>query len=151
MSRPGEFTAGDVLAAAEVNALPGGSYGYAQVTADQSGISTEADLTGLSVTVVLPASRRILISGNVMAASSAGDVRSQVYIKESTTYLAASHMSHPISGGSGRQTHQPMSVLTPSSGSHTYKLSALIDSGTMTAASSTTAPAFILVQDIGSA
>jgi hypothetical protein len=63
MTAPGGFTAGDVLSAADMNALPGGSKGLAQVTSDLGSVTdTFADVSGLSITFSGVAGRRYLVT-----------------------------------------------------------------------------------------
>ena len=62
MSNP-TFVADELVTASKMNELPKGVLGYAQVTANQGSITTGSDLTGLSVTVTVPAGRRLKITG----------------------------------------------------------------------------------------
>jgi hypothetical protein len=153
---PRSWVAGEVVTAALLNthvrdnltAAPRGWLGYAQVTANQSTISTEVDLTSLAVTVTVGTSRRIRISGRVLVSSAGTADVASLNIKESTTQLS--------SGRTGGLQATPLGlyvdvVLSPSAGSHTYKLTMAREVGanalTMTATS--TVPAFILVEDLG--
>ena len=63
----GAAVAGEVLSAANVNRISGGWIGYNEVTANQTPITTEVDLTGLSVAVTVGTARRIRISVHVLA------------------------------------------------------------------------------------
>ena len=153
MSRPGEFVAGDVLAAAEVNTLPGGGYAYAAVTSGQSGIgTTEVDLTSLTVTVDLPAARRIKITGHgqFTQATAAGIPR--LVVREGSTILgfAGRGPSHGT-GSAGVVLLDGSIIIAPSSGSHTYKLSAATSTDTCQLSAAADNPAFILCEDIGPA
>ena len=66
------FVADELVTATKMNQLPKGWLGYAQVVANQAGIgTTEVDLTGLTVTVTVPAGRRVRIIGHVVAGSAA--------------------------------------------------------------------------------
>src|SRR6266700_2865661 len=85
---PGTAVTNDVLTAANVNNLPGGWIGYAEVTANQTGITTEVDLTGLSQAVTVNTSRRIRISLYIpRAASSVSADRILITIYEGATQL----------------------------------------------------------------
>lgn len=149
----------DVVAASNMNDIGGdlqflydwtGALGYAEVTANQTGITTETDLTSLSVTVTVPSGgRRIKITGYVQAHST---VTSDIYrlrIKESTTVLQDCQFG-PQGSTSFNATGVCMGVFTPSSGSHTYKLSLARDAGTGTVnlAASSTNPCYILVEGL---
>lgn len=137
---------------------PGGSdsldlgvLGYVEVTADQSGITTETDLTGLSIAVTVGTSRRIKVIGNGVLTSNVANDAAAMKIKEGGTQLQDSQI-HNIIAGQG-DTVQVFVILTPSSGAHTYKLAAVRSAGTgsVTMVAASTFPAFILVEDIGPA
>lgn len=127
--------------------LPQGELGYAQVTADQGAITTVTDLTSLTVTVTVGAGRRIRITGAIRS-SNTGANSNLLLIRESTTTLQTS--SYVASTATERMP-PAVYVFTPTAGSHTYKLTADTGGGTMTMRASSTAPAFIQVEDIGPA
>lgn len=56
------FSSGAVLTADQMNRLPWGVVAFAQKTADQTGISTEADITSMSVTWTADSTRYYKIS-----------------------------------------------------------------------------------------
>lgn len=130
---------------------PGSTLGYAEVVANQGSITTEADLTGLVATVTVPAGRRLRITGYVgsWASTAAGD-RVILAIKEGATQLnrvitAEGETTVGNQSAGGVIQH----VVSPSAGTHTYKLTAAqADAGTITMFASATQPAFILVEDI---
>lgn len=131
----------------------GGQLGYAEVTANQTGITSETDLTGLSVAVTVGANRRIKITGqgHVTPQTSVGTCVGR--IKEGATNLgrwAGADGGTPI-GNSSLEIGS--AILTPSAGSHTYKLTLQKFTGgnTVDLTAATGLPAFILVEDIGSA
>lgn len=151
---PGTATDGTTHAAADDNKLPGGWIGYVEVTADQTGITTEVDLTGLSVTVTVNTSRRIRVTGSITMSVSVTDTAGLGRIKESTTVLRECSMQAPqVTGGPGEETYEWSVILTPSSGAHTYKLSLArsVGSGTVSSKASTTRNAYLLVEDLGPA
>jgi hypothetical protein len=123
--------------------------GYAQVVANQGSITTETDLTGLTVTVTVNSGERIKITGHIAVASGTAQDLMELKIKESTTVLAIARCHQGTA--SGFQTLHAEVVLTPSAASHTYKLSLVRDtgSGTLTMSAGATFPAFILVEGIG--
>jgi hypothetical protein len=151
---PGTQAVGDVLTSANFTKLPGGWIGYAEVTANQAGIGTGgADLTGLTVTVTVGTSRRIKVTGFVRAWSqTVANARIAFRVQESTTILNEVVVEgSPVAGNAG-DGNQVVWVATPTSGSHTYKLTAgVLDTGTTTMNAAATYPAFILVEDIGPA
>lgn len=127
-----------------------GTLGYAQVTANQGTITTEQDLTGLTVTVTVVAGDRIRITAHVRVAATGGasDIP-ELRIKEGTTILALDRCH--FSTASILSTLHGEVVLSPTAGAHTYKLSLVRDtgSGTLTMSAGATFPAFILVEGIG--
>lgn len=148
----GAAVAGEVLTAANVNRVPGGWIGYNEVTASQGSIgATEVALTTLTVTVTVGTSRRIRISAETMFATTVAQDVAELRIKEGTTVLQA--RPRKIMAASQSETISASVVLTPSAGSHTYYLAAILasGSGTITSAASATQPASILVEDIGPA
>lgn len=142
----------EVVGAAQSGSTARGtlSGGYAQVTANQGSITTtDTDLTGLSVTVTVNSGERIKITGRITVDSTVTDDTAELHIKESTTVLTASDiLCRP---GSIGKTGFAQVILTPSAGSHTYKLALqrVAGTGTLTMAASSGAPAFILVEGIG--
>jgi hypothetical protein len=153
---PGSQSVGDVLTSANFTKLPGGWIGYAEVTANQTGITTDTALTGLTVTVTVGTSRKIRITGVGVIERTVGDGQGIGYIKEGATKLGrwAQANQVTVAQGSGSVVSNPGSTFTtPSAGSHTYFLTLERTTGTGTiqldAAAGT--PAYILVEDIGPA
>ncbi len=147
----GAAVAGEVLTAANVNKLPGGWIGYAEVTSSQGSIVSETDITSLTVTVTVGASRRIRVSyRGALATTIAGDTAAS-YIKEGATTLQSTHDVHmPTTAAFAAETSV---VLTPTGGSHTYKIASLRATGTGTIqhTATTATPSYIVVEDIGPA
>ena len=141
---------GEVVNAVDIHSIPGGWLGYNQVTANQTGISSETALTGLTVTVDVGADRRIKITAHGRFTRTAADGVTQLRIKESTTIFQEVNIRNSTTAG---ETEQGIAVITPSEGLHTYHLTLTLVTGTGTVglAASATVPAFILVEDIGPA
>jgi hypothetical protein len=135
---------------------PGGALastlGYMEVIANQTGISTSSvDLTGLLVTVTVPAGRRIRLTGYVTFDNqNAGQNAVALELKEGATRINfAQSVMDPSGGTTGDlQTLVADAIITPSAGAHTYKLTAVCSLATVDLVASATAPAFILVEDI---
>lgn len=124
----------------------GMTIGYAEVTANQATITTEVDLTGLTVTVTVPAGRRIRITGQSLWNSGSSSPTINMRIKEGATELNEWQVTGPAAIGNGFSTHIQATVL-PTAGTHTYKLTgSATASSTMLAGA--TFPAFILVEDV---
>lgn len=120
--------------------------GYAQVTANQASIgSSDTDLTGLSVTVDVPSGARIRITGYAIFQQLSAGGLGFLLLKESSTLLNEDIESKL---DTNYRTAKVMAVLTPSAGSHTYKLAAKTTAGTLTMEAAATFPAWILVEDI---
>lgn len=128
---------------------PIGTLGYAQVTSNQGSITTAVDLTGLSVTVTVGSGRRIKISAEIMASNDTATSGIILYIVEGSTFLQEIWMPETTAGWA--LTLIGSVILTPSAGSHTYKLQMARNGtiGTVTANATANSPAFILVEDIG--
>jgi hypothetical protein len=138
----------DIYPLPSLQGPPNGQIGYAEVTANQTPITTEVDITGLTVTVTVPAGRRIRISCQTVVASTITDDSVRINIMEGATQL------HQIAEGqylSNRGiTLSGKVVVSPTPGTHTYKLTLQREAGTGTVTNfaSTALPAFILVEDI---
>lgn len=147
----GAATVGEVLTAANYNRLPGGWIGDTEITANQTGITTQVDLTGGSVTVTVGASRRIKITAHAMVQSTVASDEVAIGTYEGATELQIAIATLAVANRI--QTLESMVVLTPTTGAHTYKLTALRSSGTGSASvvASAARPTFILVEDMGPA
>lgn len=152
MTIPGDFTALDVLTAADMNLLPAGKIGYAQITSSQTTITTEVDVTSLTVTWTAVSSRRYRTSWYFAASSSvSADIASVKCTTSGNTQVgititgALSSVYNYNFGGSV--------VETGLSGSTTRKLRAVRTNGTgnISINAGATAPCYILVEDIGPA
>lgn len=127
--------------------------GYALATANQINIvATPIDLTGLSVTVNLPAGRVVKVSGHVwLQSATVGTDVGRVTIMEGATTLQVGTVTNPSTNASSSGTSDPFVILTPPAGAHTYKLQAarIFGTGSITLQASPTSPAIILVEDLG--
>ena len=128
---------------------PWGVMGYVEVTANQNSITTVVDLTSLTLTFTAAANRRYRIQGQVTVSTTVGDGAFQLYITDSTptTYnRATSYLDN-----TGALTVFVQAVETFSAGSQTVKLrlERATGTGTYTMSASSTAPAFLLIEDIG--
>jgi hypothetical protein len=124
-----------------------GVLGYAQVTTAQTVGTTPTVLTGLTLTVTVPASRRIKVTGKMIVSPNAGAViapsiyADAVEVQKSTTVLQT---------GEFMGVHLEV-VLTPTAGNHTYDLRLSTNSGQVSNQAAATFPSFILVEDLGPA
>lgn len=103
--------------------------GYAETTTPQGTFTADTDLTDLTVTVIVPAGgRRIKILGFTAPSSSVSDDGVFVKIKEGASTLQTAY--HALGGANFSDVVAPQIVITPSAGSHTYKLSMGRQTGT---------------------
>ena len=122
---------------------------YADDVDGQVGVSTTTvDLTELTVTFTAIAGRQYKITGHVWIWSTTAGTPAFVALSitdgaDAGVGLTYSH----VASGFAATTHVE-AVVTPGAGSVTYKLRASTNSGTVTMSATSTAPAFILVEDI---
>lgn len=150
---PGTESPGDILTQANFDLLPGGWIGYAEVTADQTGITTVADLTGLGETVTVNASRRIKIEGWINISSSDVSDELQFRIVEGATQIQRAEWVLTPTANVATWAYVA-AVIAPSAGSHSYKLQAGrggASAGTFALSASGTLLSSILITDIGPA
>lgn len=127
---------------------PGSTLAYSEIVASQPPYTALTDIAGLSATITVPAGRRIRISGKALFQfSTTGDL-GDLSIYEGGTRLNVSR----ITGQPGAKNLAVAveTVITPSAGTHTYKLATVIETGvgTITVTATASAPAFLLVEDI---
>lgn len=124
-----------------------GTLAYTAITSDQASIGTSnTDVTGGSATAAVVSGRRVKVTGFLTFTIGASASVAIIRIFEGATQLAECQV---VLTGAGFATSSCIAVLTPSAGSHTYKLVATCNAGTVTSKASATTPAFILVEDIG--
>jgi hypothetical protein len=127
--------------------VPSSTLAYAEITASQSGISTDTDVAGLSVTVTVPAGRRLRISGEALCSNTVNNSGAFLRLKEDGTRVAESDGYGPVAGNTF--INHVEAYRSPSAGTHTYKLSAgPITSGNATVFGASDVPAKIVVEDI---
>lgn len=127
-----------------------GQLGYAEITSDFTSATSGSavDVTGLSVTVTVPAGgRRVKITAYApdISTGAAASTVLEWLIYEGATLLNES--AQFTSDTSSLMPAVAMAVVTPSAGSHTYKVAIKQNgAGTMTVDAGATFPAFILVE-----
>lgn len=129
--------------------LGNATLGQATVTANQTGISTGpfTDLTSLTTTVTVVAGRRIKITASFLAQNNGAPAYLTAAIREGSTTLK----TFPLLATNSNQDYgfYWAYAFSPTTGSHTYKLSLSGGTGSTQMSASATDPAFILVEDIG--
>ena len=119
--------------------------GYAQITTnDTTGGTAEADVNGLTVTVYVPTGARIALRGHVNTYNSTGAAFHVIRLKESTTTYATGNSAIVAINAVNLTT--PTALITPTSGSHTYKISQQASGGNKNIEATVTEPAYIAVE-----
>lgn len=148
----GTIVSSQTAQSSDINNTPGGWIGYVQITGNVTGLTHVNDtLTGLTVTVTVGTSRRIMVTGSCLFNSSTAGDDSSLQIQESSTVLG--HGATYMQRTSQNYFARCEVVLTPSSGSHTYLLTGGLSGGTgpVQLVASSTNPAYILIEDLGPA
>lgn len=127
-------------------AMPGGTLGSAQVTANQTGISTATDLTGLATTVTVISGRRITIESYIRVLQNTSTGTVSLTVQEGTTILTTAVATLTATS---QATLNPKVALTPTAGVHIYKLTLATSAGTVDLNAAGAYPALIIVKDIG--
>jgi hypothetical protein len=128
-----------------------GRIGYADVTANQTGLTTTADLTSLSVTWTAVAGRRYRITGSVLMQSGSANDYGQLQIADGSNTVKT-YATFTAAAGSNDYAVFASEIVSGISGSTTRKLRAGRaggSSGTWQMSASGTRRAYILVEDIG--
>ena len=142
-------TAGNVLTAAEYNALPRGRMGHAEDTSNRGPFTGAADYTGLTVTFTGVAGRMYRAIATVPECTqnvAAGQGQIQIVDGSSNIYNRAAFAA--AIAQSFTLTATAIFTLT---GSGTVKCRMLTSAGNLTTTGSATLRAVLLVEDIGSA
>lgn len=124
----------------------GGMLSYTQVIADQVGIVTATDITGLTTTLTYGSNRRIRVTGSCLGQNT-GTNQIALTINEGATILTL--RQQPISTVNQDYALFAQSVFSPTPGSHTYKLVMQTVAGTTKMSANALYPAFISVEDLG--
>lgn len=131
--------------------LPWGVMGYAEITANQTGITAIVDVTGLSLTWTAAANRRYKITTKAYVTSSVALDAVAVAITTGGGVQVQSTGTHVHLAGTSYGVVLEAVVTGVAAGSATYKVRALRSAGTGSCSivAHSTYPAFILVEDIG--
>ena len=122
---------------------------YAQIVTPATGITTQIDVGGLTVTTpVLAANRRLKITAQWLTNGTTSGSTLTMTIMEAATTL---QLIQGVWSPPNNIVQTGIAIVTPTAAAHTYKLQASAGAGTMTVNASAMTPAFILVEDIGPA
>ena len=124
--------------------LSGGELGYAQITANPAGITTQVDIAGLSITVTADGIRPIYLEAflpTITVGTAGGFFRAMLYEGATLLQLADSGEA-AVNGDTVGGLLVPLRLI-PSAGSHTYKVAGVSTAGTGQISAGGTFPAFI--------
>jgi hypothetical protein len=142
----GSEAAGDTLTAANFNKLPGGLVGYAVRTTDQTGISTEADITSLSIPYTFVAGRLYRLSLWCRTQQVTTNGNQEIYITDgASTHLAVA--GRTVAAGTSDSLRAE--CLYTGSGSVTIKARAAAAAGTVTILGGVTYQPLLTIEDLG--
>lgn len=144
------LNAGHVLTAANVNTLPRGEIAYVNVTSDQGSITTEADVTSLTITATLSASRRYrwTYRGEFLSTVADGAYTAKLTDGSNTQLRRAT--------GPADTASQSLGIVYEENGggssvTRKVRLERTTGTGTYTHGASATNPASLTLEDIGPA
>ena len=147
------FTSGQILTAQECNNFPFGVVGVTiSTTLLQAGVTSEVDLTGMSVTFTAIANRYYKVSAYMYAFPTVTNASATVNIKQGATTIQSILTNAGVLGVGS--TVNGYVIKTFTAGSTTLKLSGATtagSTGSMTFNGGATVPVSILVEDIGPA
>lgn len=126
----------------------GGQLGYAQAVTFQAGVTVITDVTGVTTTVTVAAGRRVKVTGYCAVQQLGGAGLPILYIQQDGVTVQRAFITTALSDFVSLTAGV---ALSPSTGSHTYKLRIEAVGNSLTTISDAVTPAYILVEDIGAA
>lgn len=152
MAAPGTFTSGQVLTAAEMNALPGGQLAIATSTADFTATTSGVDILNTSVT--LTSSRILRITYHIGAISSPStNLQATAYILDGPvatgTQLANVTQSMGTASDANVVWAECVYSATFAAGTHDFYASAVTSTGTCVFNGAATRLHTLIVEDVG--
>ena len=147
------FTSGAVYTAQQANNFPRGVMAQTTRTAGNVGLTTtEADITGVSVTWTAAASRSYKISWNVSIEKTTASGWIAVYLTNSAnTKFASLYQTVSVVGAGYGNLSGCCYLGALGAGSQTFKLRGQLENLNGTVLASGTNPAILIVEDIGTA
>lgn len=136
-------------------AVAQGYLGIGELTSVQTGLTTaDTDVTNLTVTVTVPAGRRLKITVHSMIDNENGGSTAIGVLKIQEDGVTIAHRESYLDAHLGLREGQDIDFCafrSPSAGVHTYKVVAGITSNSGRIFATSTRPSFITVEDIGPA
>lgn len=152
MAAPGTFTSGQVLTAAEMNALPGGIIARVSATSNGTASGTESVLlTTPSFTAVAGRLYKITYyEGSEQTPAGAGNYTiNRIRLTNATGTQYAQGQLQASGATQTANAITTMAITTLSAGSTVIVATAQCNTGTVNLFRSATLPAFLVVEDIG--
>jgi hypothetical protein len=148
---PWDGGTGDVITEARLGTWARGWLGYAKDTDGQSTISTETDITGLSVQVTVPADRLIKVTGYGIISVTQANTIFVGDIQQDGTTVGRWAQGNPDASTEFVPCSGFVLLDGLDAGSYTFNLALerVTGSGTITLNADTTSPAYIVVEDLG--
>lgn len=144
----------DSISVADFNAGPGGLIGKAKVTSNQSSITSLVAATGLTLTLTPNASRDIKIVAVLEMSAATASGQYQIVILKDGTQIARTDVAYaPLTANLAIGGRCEALDESPTNASHTYSVSVGQSGGdvnTWTLVASSTVPASLKVEDVGS-
>jgi putative SOS response-associated peptidase YedK len=126
---------------------PWGVMGFITKTTNQTGITTQTDITGVTLTFTAAANRRYKVSLYCRAQQITSPSNNEVYITTAANaLLQVSSYNH---AANDFVTHHAVVILSPAAGSVTYKARAATGAGTSSILCDATYPLDFWIEDIG--
>jgi hypothetical protein len=150
-----DAVASSVLTAANLDTLAKGWPGYVTVTSDVTGVTTEQDLTGYTVSPTLLASRVYLVFGWIPRVSSAtASDQGRLFLHKDGAQVNEGfvHVGTRTDGGGGGSFGVVFHLdVAPAAGASTYKLRGKLEAGTggLSFKAAASSPGFLVCIDIG--
>ena len=127
--------------------MPWGYVGKATITANQTGITTQVDLTGLTVTITVVANRRYRVTSVANCGQGISSGAAVLYLIVAGTQAAYAIVNQVANNNLQLVIGSEIEGL--SAGATVFKLQASTNAGTLSVNASPGAPVTLLVEDIG--
>lgn len=147
-----DYVAGEVLTAAQLDAMPGGWIGYLVSTSNQTGITTETNITGLSgLTVTLEANRLYRVTTEFTIEAATKNERAIVKIYKGTDLQVQRPIAFPAYPDLEARTMAHVSRLfTSTAGDFEFRVSMQREFiAALSVQANSNAPAILSIEDLG--
>lgn len=147
-----DYVAGEVLTAAQLDAMPGGWIGYLVSSSNQTSITTEVAISGLSgLTVTLEANRLYRVSAEFTVESTIKNERAIVKILKGTDLIVQRPFAFPAYPDlEPRITVHLSRVFTTTAGDFEFSVRMSRDFiAALSVQANSNAPALLVIEDLG--